>query len=428
MWLDRLSLSLGLGGSGFVDGALSGEMRVKEEVNGEFDFTNAGAAASSSSSSSSLNATPTPAPTTTTKVQPTLSLSSASRLLPAYSIYIPPPSIGVPGSSVDSGFAFPFDPSSSSSSTSHASSSTLQLGTASASTTPQITPALLALLPSAEKCDRFLKEAGEVVGVRGLGTFFESPREKDSKEKDKEIHGWRRFRKRALKFLLAASPSASASRPIHRSSSRRSNASSTPSSSSSSSSCSASEDESEQDGQTASTSRPVEETEKQRLVRERQELARKIYFGGGGGTGTGSVDARIVRERVGGEPVRRRKVPKDADGKSKREGTQGTRMSLTFFAVLCAGLAVGAQRCHKTTTDPSFLYVLSQQALGVWETCSGGSADEKERVEYMQACLLGLQVLIGGEDEDGEDSQRTERRGIVKGLACSLFTVSLFKI
>ena len=118
-------------------------------------------------------------------------------------------------------------------------------------------------------------------------------------------------------------------------------------------------------------------------------------------------------------------------------------LSLTFFAQICAVLAIGAISSEigggektPTTESPAFFYALSQQALGVWDThnsltsssaTTAGNIDEE--LEYLFASLLGvIYFLLSGTvtaaadssqnnvEEDGED----ENSKLVSTLVCVL--------
>lgn len=91
-------------------------------------------------------------------------------------------------------------------------------------------------------------------------------------------------------------------------------------------------------------------------------------------------------------------------GSRTNEGDGGHRFSLTFFAMTCAALAIGA---ISTTSDdrslvPSsaaYFYALSQQALGVWSTHvssspSKQSKDDTEQIEFLLACLMNTVYLL----------------------------------
>ena len=150
--------------------------------------------------------------------------------------------------------------------------------------------------------------------------------------------------------------------------------------------------------------------EKPKEKDEKAKRARQIYFagipdlqsvqqrndnsddGGGGGTSDSSLGGGRVVEDVG--------------------GMGGEKISLPFFAVICAVLAVGSHPSSNQgsipSENPAFFFALSQQALGVWDThtSSSGNADERERMDFLLASLIGMVYLIFsgsvGEDENQE--------------------------
>lgn len=89
---------------------------------------------------------------------------------------------------------------------------------------------------------------------------------------------------------------------------------------------------------------------------------------------------------------------------------------ITFFAVVCAALGLGAQvRCmqgYEESQDPYFFYALSQEAIGVWEIfalsklsgASDGPAAEgenkNERIKCLQVCLVALLLRGAGSGND----------------------------
>jgi hypothetical protein len=162
---------------------------------------------------------------------------------------------------------------------------------------------------------------------------------------------------------------------------------------------------------------------------------------GGGEDGTGkrkekSFSAKRAKEiYYGGQ----QHLSADAESSSCGTDIEGA-FSLTFFAQICAVLAIGAISSEiaggektPTTESPAFFYALSQQALGVWDTHDSSSATTagniEEKLEYLFASLLGVvYFLLSGTvasaadssqnnvEEDGED----EDSRLVSTLVCVL--------
>ncbi len=119
--------------------------------------------------------------------------------------------------------------------------------------------------------------------------------------------------------------------------------------------------------------------EREKKEREREKArearrARQIYFGGIAGLQPhATLDTEMDDAPAAGSSTKNTAKSNGENG----DGT-GDDHSLTFFAVMCAVLAIGASIPSSsapltTTTDaikenPAFLYALSQQALGVWDT------------------------------------------------------------
>lgn len=92
----------------------------------------------------------------------------------------------------------------------------------------------------------------------------------------------------------------------------------------------------------------------------------------------------------------------DVDGSEEDGGHQ----SLTFFAITCAALAIGAVSSPNeddsalTPSSAAFFYALSQQALGIWDTHVSSSSKpstikgDVEHMEYLFACLLSIVYLL----------------------------------
>jgi hypothetical protein len=84
-------------------------------------------------------------------------------------------------------------------------------------------------------------------------------------------------------------------------------------------------------------------------------------------------------------------------------GDGGHHFSLTFLAMLCAALAIGAVSSPSeddslVPSSAAFFYALSQQALGIWDTHVSSSASmskgDAEQIEYLFACLLDIVYLL----------------------------------
>ena len=288
--------------------------------------------------------------------------SSAQLLLPALSIYYPLPSITPPGTSATSSAPFPLHPSGASSSSTPPSTSPTSIsannGHGSSShlpapcAKPQVTQALLALLPSLQTCTRLLHAARDVLRIRPI-PFEPSPGQ-----------GWKQFENRCLTLL----------------------------------------------GGGANKERDKEREKKEREREKAREArrARQIYFGGIAGLQPhAALDTEMDDAPAAGSSTKN-----TAKSNGENGDGAGDDHSLTFFAVMCAVLAIGASIPSSsapltTTTDaikenPAFLYALSQQALGVWDThtstTSSGSAltaaEETEKLDYLLACIAGLSYLL----------------------------------
>ena len=151
-----------------------------------------------------------------------------------------------------------------------------------------------------------------------------------------------------------------------------------------------------------------EEREKEREKREKAreaKKARQIYFSGISGLQPEDTE---MDDASG--------TGKNKDAEEQNAAGQG--QSLTFFALMCAVLAIGAYTSSSsndssTSESPAFFYALSQQALGVRDThvsstssssSSSSAADEAERMDYLLACLAGVEYLMlsGAGDEREE--------------------------
>jgi len=113
--------------------------------------------------------------------------------------------------------------------------------------------------------------------------------------------------------------------------------------------------------------------------------------------------------------------------------------SLTFFAMMCATLAIGAASSPNdddestTSESPPFFYFIAQQALGVWDTNKFSStswvANDCEEMEYIFACLLcimyllrsgALTTVVANSRREGQDYEalEDERAKILSSLVC----------
>ena len=293
---------------------------------------------------------------------------SAQLSLPALSIYYPAPSI--------TASSFPHRPLSPSSTirapaspptpppSAYTSSSSYTSPVHSQSpqySKPRITPALIALLPLLPTCKRFLNSAKEILRVRPVP--FE-PRD-----------GWIGFEKRCISLL---------------------------------------------GGSNLGKER---ERDKAKEKEEKAKRARQIYFAGlpdlqsvhlDGGGGGGASDSNFG----GGRMV--------DDG----EDMDGENFSLPFFAVICAVLAVGSHPSSNQgsvpSENPAFFFALSQQALGVWDThtSSSGNAEERERMDFLLASLIGMVYLIFSGSSGSAVGADEDQGGI--NLAYPLVCVSIY--
>ncbi|KAF9485712.1 hypothetical protein BDN70DRAFT_823502, partial [Pholiota conissans] len=363
------------------------------QTSAAIDVDNASRSAFPSRAPSPLKRNPYPRP----PIQPRR--TSTQLLLPALSIYYPLPSIPPPGSSTASSAAFPRHlpsnnvPSSSASPSTSPVSGSANSGQALPApqpqfTKPQVTPALLALLPSLQACKRLLTRAREVLRVRpipfepvGMTARTGSTQGHLQGQGQAPELAWQAFERRCLTLLGG--------------------------------------------GVNKERERERERKEREKEKARDAKRARQIYFGGilgmqpeagtemdvdGGEGATGSTGGRSARAR--GE---------SAAGAG--EDASGEDQSLTFFALMCAVLAMGASVSppppsssnttnisaplspRATTETPAFLYALSQQALGVWDThhttlasaahsAAGAAAEETERMDFLLACIAGLGYLL----------------------------------
>ena len=387
--------------------------------------------------------------------------SSTPIHLPALSIYYPVLAMSPP--SMSSGFAYhrgssgPVDglasPSSSLNPYNFAPTTSLRTQHPSLSK-PQVTVALLSLLPPRATCQHLLGRARRIVKVSPvvLGPVFSwGPSEGG-------CAGWSEFERRCLILLGGGGEWG--------------------------------ECDGDREGESRGRKKKERELnakERERREREKEKArqARKIYFAGlqhppqqaahphqsrrqSPGHSQDSVMADIS---IAGDPEsgRERERRKSKDG--------GSRPSLTFFAAMCAMLAIGASALeasfpshshpdhpdasHGTplnsgpttpllssnpsssshasvrtsSTSPAFFYALSQQALGVWDTHvsssmgNGESEDdrEKERTDYILACILGVGYLMSrfrleSSTAEGLEGEKEKTEGAIYALVGALFS------
>ena len=157
--------------------------------------------------------------------------------------------------------------------------------------------------------------------------------------------------------------------------------------------------------------------EKAREKAREMKRARQIYF-------AGIADPQSLQHR--------NDILED-DNSGGRVVEEGEHMrdeeepSLTFFAVMCAVLAVG---CHSSSSqgsipaeNPAFFFAISQQALGVWDThtSSSGNAEETEQMDFLLASLISVvYLMLSGSLAVGEDEDK-EGTNLVYPLVCRYF-------
>ncbi|PPQ68610.1 hypothetical protein CVT24_005428 [Panaeolus cyanescens] len=342
-------------------------------------------------------------------------------LLPALSIYYPLPTIPPPGSSEPETNAPPF------STLSSGDGSSLPPHSTSNPSHPQITSALLALLPTGEKCLRWLELAENVVNVRGFPLEVDAPpssrlQTDGHHESSKARTPWESFEERCYPLIGAQgkpriSEGEKRERTRHRERERRR------------------ERDRDKPPGSESTS-PTADQQDRDLARERKEQerekakrARQIYFGGlatgpggsvvhpgvprrravdeyrereglspspGSSGGQSSVEPRASSPRLFRPPGRRERVASISFHQALMSSPKREE-SLTFFALMCTVLAIGgiverAETAKQAKPDespsqpgpsasstgilqsmdlspsPEFLYALGRQALGVWDT------------------------------------------------------------
>ncbi|CAA7268778.1 unnamed protein product [Cyclocybe aegerita] len=327
----------------------------------------------------------------------------------------------------------------------------------STSTNPQITPALLSLLPPRGVCKIWLGRARVLLearigvllafslsGGRRSGGTERGGKGKATEGKKKE-DAWRSFESRCLRALSTTSgfghsfsspsPSLTSAPPYlhaHPPTHERKRTY-------------------KPNGDKERDKKERERREKTERERREKEKARMIYLKGMPGLQTSTSIPLSALER--GEGGRRSGSSASASG-SGSTSTSGRRRerdrrserrdpahgadpgdpgdepgqqeqehepeSLPFFALLCFVLAVGASSPASPssplesgnephTHTPGFLFELGRQALGVWDTCcpsfssfsSSSSAGglgkermEREREEYVLACVVGVVYLV----------------------------------
>ena len=311
---------------------------------------------------------------------------------------------------------------------------------------PQVTPALLSLLPPLSTCQHLLARARDVMKVSPvvLGPMFSwGPNEGG-------CAGWSNFERRCLILLGGGGEWGECNGD-------------------------------REGGSKFEQGRKQRErvlTEKEREKKEMARKAQEIYFAGLQRPPQQGVHPQRHRHprhqspgqshdsvmgdlSVAGDPERVR-----ARGRRNKDG--GTVPSLTFFAATCAMLAVGAALESSTSSyshpdrpdtshgspsnstqpvpsnpsssttgasmgtssaSPAFFYALSQQALGVWDThvsSSMGNGEqegdrEKERADYILACILGVgylmsQVRLESSTAEGFEGGKEKRAGVIYAL------------
>ncbi|KAF9045325.1 hypothetical protein BJ165DRAFT_154876 [Panaeolus papilionaceus] len=412
--------------------------------------------------------------TSNTTAPPSIYASSTTAtppiLLPALSIYYPLPTIPPPGSTEPEGIAPPFSGLSSSGGT----FSSIPTHTTSNPSQPQITSALLALLPTGEKCLRWLELAEKVINIRGVPLEFEARQSDGQPQHSTEKTAWESFEERCWPLIGAqgkprVSEGEKKERARHRERERRRerDRDKPPGSTASSSTSPGGSRESEKD----SAQRSLKEQE-----REKAQRARQIYFGGlATGPGGSVVTSGIPRKRAIDE-YREREGLSPSPGSSGasngprapspplfRPPARKERVAsipfhqalatpkkdepLTFFALMCTVLAIGGitERAQTTkqarsadssalpgsstssinilqATDaspsPEFLYALGRQALGVWDTQVSSSSSsfkscekERQKLEYILTCSVAANYVLLGL----ELGVRPDRDGIFDG-------------
>ena len=178
---------------------------------------------------------------------------------------------------------------------------------------------------------------------------------------------------------------------------------------------------------TSNLGKKERERDKVKEKEEKAKRARQIYF-------AGIPDLQSMQQRIDNLD--------DSGAGTRDSGFGGGRMvddggdmggdffSLPFFAVICAVLAVGSHPSSNQgslpSENPAFFFALSQQALGVWDThtSSSGNAEERERMDFLLASLIGVVYLIfSGSSgsavvEDGDQ----EGNNLAYPLVCFFFS------
>jgi hypothetical protein len=323
---------------------------------------------------------------------------------------------------------------------------------------PQVTPALLSLLPPLSICQRLLARARDVVKVSPvvLGPMFSwGPNEGG-------CAGWSDFERRCLILLGGGGEWGECN------------------------------GDREGGSKFEQGRKQRERAEKEKERKERARKDREIYFAGLQRPPQQGVHPQRPRQSrhqspgqshdsVMGDPS----IAGDNERVRERERRSkdgGTVPSLTFFAATCAMLAVGAGLESSTSshsypdrpdgspsnstppvpsnplssttgasmgtssTSSAFFYALSQQALGVWDThvsSSMGNGEregdrEKERADYILACILGVgylmsQVRLESSAAGGLEGGKEKRGGVIYALVGAFcfplgFVVSLLRL
>lgn len=114
----------------------------------------------------------------------------------------------------------------------------------------------------------------------------------------------------------------------------------------------------------------------------------------------------------------------------------GGETSLSFFGCMCAVLAVGAHAApsrsgENSTNTPAFLYALSQQALGVWETHAAGAGagvEEPERMDFLLASLVSTVYVLYSRSTLSSSSSSGEEDGGDTGAVVSPLVGKMYNV
>jgi len=164
-----------------------------------------------------------------------------------------------------------------------------------------------------------------------------------------------------------------------------------------------------------------------------------------------SMSAKRAREiYMAGQPQHylNRAADLDMGGNPDRVHSPGGDISLPFFGMMCATLAIGAASSPNhddestTSKSPAFFHSIAQQTLGVWDTCRFSStswvANDCEGMEYILACLLCIMYLlrsgtvtaiVAKSHREGQDCEalEDEQTTILSSLVCRLIVLHLQK-